>query len=106
MGVPSSTLKGSDQLSYWAARIKNTNSSERPKTTEGGTPCEAFCSWYDMPGVIEAHLARHGLREDFFERLHGLPGAIAGRGGGVDLGGVIFVVAHGEFGPGDRFGWW
>ena len=45
MGVPSSTLKGSDQLSYCAARIRKTKSSESPKITAGGTPSWAFFSW-------------------------------------------------------------
>ena len=97
MGVPSSTLKGSDQLSYCAARIRKTNSKREAEDAEGGTPCAACCSWNDMPGVVEAHFARHGLREDFLERVHGLAGAVAGRGGGVDLRRVVFVVAHGEF---------
>ena len=30
-GVPKSTLNGNDQLSYCAARIGNTNTSDRPK---------------------------------------------------------------------------
>ena len=45
MGVPRSTLNGSDQLSYWAARIKKTKSSDIPKMTEIGTPSLAFFSW-------------------------------------------------------------
>ena len=49
MGVPSSTLKGSDQLSYWAARIRKTKSSESPKMTDTGTPSRAFFSWKHMP---------------------------------------------------------
>ena len=48
-GVLSSTLNGSVQLSYSAARIRNTNSSENPKITAGGTPSCAFFSWNDMP---------------------------------------------------------
>ncbi len=32
------------------------------------------------------------------QRLHGLAGTVSGRGGGVDLGGFVFVVAHGELG--------
>ena len=43
-GVLSSTLKGSDQLSYSAARIRKTNSSDKPKITHGGTPSCAFFS--------------------------------------------------------------
>src|SRR2546421_405925 len=42
-GVLSSTLNGSDQLSYSAARMRKTNSRESPKTTTGGTPSRAFC---------------------------------------------------------------
>jgi hypothetical protein len=43
------TLSGSDQLSYSAARIRNTNSSENAKITEDDTPSAAFFSWNDMP---------------------------------------------------------
>ena len=49
MGVPSSTLNGRLQLSYCAARIRNTHSSENPKMTIGETPCCAFFSWKLMP---------------------------------------------------------
>ena len=49
IGVPRSTLKGSDQLSYWAARIRNTQSSENAKMTAGDTPSWAFFSWKLMP---------------------------------------------------------
>ena len=49
IGVPSSTLKGRAQLSYCAARIRNTNTSDMPKIAAGGTPSAAFFSWYDMP---------------------------------------------------------
>ncbi len=49
MGVPKSTLKGSDQLSYWAARIRKTNSSESAKMTDTGTPSRACFSWKLMP---------------------------------------------------------
>lgn len=48
-GVLSRTLNGSDQLSYSAARIRKTNSSETPKMTEDGIPSRAFCSCRDMP---------------------------------------------------------
>jgi hypothetical protein len=41
-GVPSRMLMGSDQLSYWAARIRKTNSREKAKTT-AAVP-EAFFS--------------------------------------------------------------
>ncbi|MNN46472.1 hypothetical protein D3C81_1608540 [compost metagenome] len=46
MGVPNSTPKGSDQLSYWAARIRNTNTSAMTNTMLP-EPSAAF-SWYDM----------------------------------------------------------
>ena len=49
IGVPSRTLNGSDQLSYSAAKIKNTNRSESPKIAAGETPCCAFFSWKDIP---------------------------------------------------------
>ncbi len=49
IGVPSRTEKGNDQLSYWAARIRNTQSSEKAKMTAGEMPCWAFCSWNDIP---------------------------------------------------------
>ena len=47
--------------------------------------------------VVVAHLRRHLRGEDFFERLHGLCGAEAGGGAGVDLGAAEEVVAHREF---------
>ena len=49
IGVLSKTLNGNDQLSYSAARIRKTNSSETPKMTEVGMPSRAFCSCRDMP---------------------------------------------------------
>ncbi len=49
MGVPRSTPKGSDQLSYWAARMRKTTSRDRAKMTAGGTPAAAAFSWYDIP---------------------------------------------------------
>ena len=49
--------------------------------------------------VIEAHLPRHRLVEDFFEGLHRLGGAEAGLARGVNLGRAVEVVAHREFGP-------
>ena len=48
-------------------------------------------------GVVETHFARHGLRENRFERSGSLVGAKAGRGAAVDLGAAIFIEAHGEF---------
>src|SRR5688572_13232032 len=45
-GTPSSTLKGSFQLSYCAARIKNTKTNAAPNTAPPD-PSAAF-SWYDM----------------------------------------------------------
>ena len=48
-GVLNRTLKGSDQLSYRAARMRNTTRSENPKMTDGGTPSWAFFSWNEMP---------------------------------------------------------
>jgi hypothetical protein len=41
-GVLSNTLNGSDQLSYSAAKIRNTNKSARPRIWIE-LPCEAFC---------------------------------------------------------------
>ncbi len=49
MGTPSSTLKGSVQLSYCAAMMRKTTKNARPKMVAGQTPCAAFTSWYDMP---------------------------------------------------------
>ncbi len=49
IGVPSSTPKGSVQLSYCAASSRNTTSSEKPKTAAGGMPSSATFSWNDMP---------------------------------------------------------
>src|SRR3954463_10872029 len=48
-GVTSRTEKGNDQLSYCAARIRNTHRSEIPKITIGESPSWAFFSWYDIP---------------------------------------------------------
>jgi hypothetical protein len=45
MGVPRSTLKGRDQLSYWAARIKKTKRNDIPKITPMDTPSLAYFSW-------------------------------------------------------------
>ena len=41
IGVPSMTPMGKDQLSYWAARIRNTNSNAIPNTSEP-EPAAAF----------------------------------------------------------------
>ena len=49
IGMPRSTLNGSDQLSYCAARMRNTMSSEKAKMTLGGMPLAATSSWKDMP---------------------------------------------------------
>ncbi len=43
--MPSSTLIGRDQLSYWAARIRNTMIMAKTKTM-AAVP-SAFFSWYD-----------------------------------------------------------
>ena len=51
--------------------------------------------------VIEACAGRHGLMEDFFERLSHLAGTVAGRAGDVELRGVELVEAVDEFGAGD-----
>src|SRR5512139_1778479 len=48
-GVPRRTENGSDQLSYWAARIRKTQRNEKAKIATGDTPFCAFCSWNDMP---------------------------------------------------------
>ena len=53
--------------------------------------------------IIVAHLFRHGLPKNFFQRVHRLIRAVAGRGGTVDLCGAIFVVAQREFRTGDVF---
>ena len=49
MGVPRRTPRGRVQLSYWAARSRNTTSSENPKTAAAGMPSAATFSWNDMP---------------------------------------------------------
>ena len=54
-------------------------------------------------GVVEAHLAGHGLREDLLERLHALAAADAGREDAVDLRRPVLVEAHGELRAVDRF---
>src|ERR1700761_2124057 len=51
--------------------------------------------------VVERHLTGHGLAEHLFEGLRGLGRAVAGRGVRNQLRRLIFVVAHGEFGPGN-----
>jgi len=48
-GSGRNTLNGSVQLSYCAARMRNTTRSDTPKTTLGGTPCSDTCSWYERP---------------------------------------------------------
>src|SRR5881296_2967096 len=49
IGVTSSTLKGRAQLSYCAARMRNTHRMENPKMTLAGTPSAATFSWKDIP---------------------------------------------------------
>jgi len=44
MYFPGDPLNGKDQLSYCAARIRNTNRSDIPKITDGETPSAAFFS--------------------------------------------------------------
>src|ERR1019366_3343793 len=46
--------------------------------------------------VIEAHAGRHGLLEDLLHGFHGLSRAKPGLGRGVDLRGLVQVVAHRE----------
>ena len=53
------------------------------------------------PEVIEAHALWHRLLECLLERLHHLAGADAGGAVDVDLGAVIHVEAHHEFGTSD-----
>ena len=48
-GVLSSTLNGNDQLSYSAARMRNTTNNENPKIIHDGMPSCAFFSWNEMP---------------------------------------------------------
>src|SRR5580658_4749339 len=48
-------------------------------------------------GVVESHLARHGLPENLFEGCARLIGAEARRGAAVDLGAAILVKTHREF---------
>src|SRR5579863_30070 len=45
-------------------------------------------------GVVVTHVGRHGLGKYFLQRLHSLAGTVAGSGGDVDLGGLVFVVAN------------
>src|SRR2546425_13310888 len=56
------------------------------------------------PEVIETHLWRHGLSEDFFQRLRRLGGTVAGGGGAIDLCAAIKVVTQREFRAGNGFG--
>src|SRR2546425_4200541 len=56
------------------------------------------------PEVIEAHLRRHGLSEDFLQRLRRLRGTVAGGGGAIDLCAAIKVISHGELRSRNGFG--
>ena len=72
MGVPSRTLKGSDQLSYCAARIRNTNSSDRPKIADGGHALRRLLLLKGHAGIIESHLRAAWSARNVLKRLHGL----------------------------------
>ena len=97
IGVPKRTLKGSDQLSYCAARIRKTNSRESPKIAVDETPSDARLLLVRHACVVEAHLARHGLREYLLRAPHGLSGTVSGSGRRIDLRRFVLVVPHGEF---------
>ena len=103
MGVPSSTPKGSDQLSYCAARMQEHD--EQGQAEDGGRrdALRGHLLLERHAGVVEAHLARHGLGEDLLQRLHALLGADAGREDAVDLGRPVLVEAQGEVRAVDRF---
>src|SRR5260370_23534261 len=55
------------------------------------------------PHIVVAHLAWHGLRENFFKSGHGLPGAVTRSRGTVDLRGPVLIKAHREFRSQTRF---
>ena len=101
-GVPRSTLSGSDQLSYRAARMRKTQSSEKPKIAERRDALLRLLLLEAHADVVEPHLGGHGLAEDLFEGLHHLAGAVARLAHGVDLRRAVEVVAHGELRAGAR----
>ena len=55
------TLNGNAQLSYCAARIRKTNSSEKPKITLAGTPSARSLFLKRHTQIVIAHFARHRL---------------------------------------------
>ena len=77
IGTVRSTTNGSDQLSYSAARIRNTKSSEKPKMALAGTPCCRHLLLKRHARVVVAHFSRHGLGKHLFQRLPALAGTVA-----------------------------
>ena len=99
MGTESSTLKGSDQLSYSAARTRNTKAREIPKTHSG--PARGAPLLVGEVGPVVAHLAGQHLAGDFLEGRHGLAGAVTRRGLARHLGRAEEVEPLGVLGAED-----
>src|ERR1700722_25026 len=67
------------------------------KNSRRGHTLAGFLFEVGDAGVIESHLARHGLFENFFKSGCGLVGAVAGSGATVQLGGTKFIESQSEF---------
>ena len=97
MGTPSSTLKGSVQLSYCAAMMRKTTRKDNAEDDHGAHALRGLDLLVGHAHVIEAHLRGHGLVERIFESCESLRGAVSGSGGAVDLDALEEVVLHDEF---------
>ena len=95
----SSTLNGSDQLSYSAARIRNT------KTQRQAEHAAASCPRPSSPGTTSRSSrspcpAGRVCCGDLLQRVERLARAVAGRRRALDLADAIQVEAHRVLGPG------
>ena len=70
----------------------------QPEDGAGGTPCARFLFQIGDARVVESHLSRHGLSENFFKGCGRLIGAVARRCAAVDLRATVLVKAHRKFG--------
>ena len=66
--------------------------------TEGGDSFARLLLLKGHAHVIQAHVARHSLLEDFFQSRRRLVRAVARGGAAIDLRRRVFVVVHDEFG--------
>src|SRR5215468_3830122 len=101
-GVLSSTLKGSDQLSYSAARIKKNKEKRNAKNHGGGNTFSCFLLLKRYAGIVETHLARHGLLENILKCGRSLARAVTRTRRAIELRAAVFVEAHRKFRAGAR----